>query len=365
MTKGIENKKNKINKYSKQLLLACLTALGVNSVSAQVGMMGNDPDKSAALDINAANKGLLIPRVDLKSLTDKASITGGDPATSLLVYNTNAGLTNGVGYYFWEAGTWKKMATNEDLKPGWDLLGNAGTIPGINYIGTSDSQDLQIKTNAEPRVTISAAGNVGIGTTVPNVSSILDMGLVTNKAVTMPNVALTGSTDVITVPNPVAGMMVYNTTSKQVNVFDGTKWTQPVVANENVVTPQLMAVAKSVNKNTTAGAGDIWYDTKTYDPENAMVQGTSTAAAMKYTVKQAGMHQIFLNFSYGAGTGTFFIRVKKNGTVIAAIDASVNSSCLVAIDNFVVGDIITVDKGGNGTGWQPGGLSKVTIFRFQ
>ena len=53
-----------------------------------INTTGATPDASAALDIDYPDKGLLIPRVALTSTTDVITIP--TPATSLLVYNTNA-----------------------------------------------------------------------------------------------------------------------------------------------------------------------------------------------------------------------------------------------------------------------------------
>ncbi|MBK8846176.1 MAG: tail fiber domain-containing protein [Bacteroidetes bacterium] len=50
----------------------------------------------------------------------------------------------------------------------WALTGNSGTTPGTNFIGTTDAKNLQIKTNNAVRVTVSSAGNVGIGNTNPS-----------------------------------------------------------------------------------------------------------------------------------------------------------------------------------------------------
>ena len=52
--------------------------------------------------MSSTNQGVLIPRVSLSSVTDGTTIPS--PATSLLVYNTNAGLPQGAGYYY-NAGT--------------------------------------------------------------------------------------------------------------------------------------------------------------------------------------------------------------------------------------------------------------------
>jgi hypothetical protein len=50
----------------------------------------------------------------------------------------------------------------------WELLGNAGTTAGTNFLGTTDAQDLVFKTNNVEQVrTLASNGNVGIGTTAP------------------------------------------------------------------------------------------------------------------------------------------------------------------------------------------------------
>ena len=73
-----------------------------------INTSGALPDASALLDIDAApgnNKGLLIPRVSLISTTDVTTIV--TPATSLLVYNTNASMTGGaVGFWYYDGTQW-------------------------------------------------------------------------------------------------------------------------------------------------------------------------------------------------------------------------------------------------------------------
>ena len=49
----------------------------------------------------------------------------------------------------------------------WMLGGNAGTVAGTDYIGTSDSKDFVFKTNATERARFTVSGNLGIGTTTP------------------------------------------------------------------------------------------------------------------------------------------------------------------------------------------------------
>ena len=68
-----------------------------------VGIGTNTPDASAILDLDVSdfpNKmGMLMPRVDLTSLTSASPITS--PATSLIVYNRTTGNGLTPGFYFW------------------------------------------------------------------------------------------------------------------------------------------------------------------------------------------------------------------------------------------------------------------------
>lgn len=50
----------------------------------------------------------------------------------------------------------------------WTLLGNADTDPSINFIGTTDSQPIVIRTDGLERMRITEYGRIGIGTSNPN-----------------------------------------------------------------------------------------------------------------------------------------------------------------------------------------------------
>jgi hypothetical protein len=121
------------------------------SVMAQVGVGTTTPQ--ASMDITSTNDGLLIPRIAL-SATNVATVL--TPTTSELVYNTATSAVgpNQVtpGFYYWDGTLWIRLssgATND-----WALTGNAGTTPGTNFIGTTDAQDLRIKTGGTDRLNI-------------------------------------------------------------------------------------------------------------------------------------------------------------------------------------------------------------------
>ncbi|MBD3583126.1 hypothetical protein [Flavobacterium selenitireducens] len=112
---------------------------------------------NAALDINSTNDGVLIPRVALTATNSALPLT--TPTVSELVYNTaTAGIApNNVvpSFYYWDGAQWVRLATGNN----WALTGNAGTVAGTNYVGTSDAVDLRLKTNNTDRWNISNANN--------------------------------------------------------------------------------------------------------------------------------------------------------------------------------------------------------------
>jgi hypothetical protein len=130
-----------------------------------INTTGAAPDASAILDISSTNKGLLIPRVALTQTSLATPITA--PATSLLVYNTATVNDVTPGYYFWDGTAWIRMLSGGIISNDWALLGNAGTNPSTNFLGTTDAQDMVIRTNNTEKMRVESGGNVGIGTNNP------------------------------------------------------------------------------------------------------------------------------------------------------------------------------------------------------
>ncbi|MCZ2393819.1 MAG: tail fiber domain-containing protein [Chitinophagales bacterium] len=166
-------------KYLPFYLLLILAIGILLPVSAQVGInsSGASPDNSAGLDVNYNNKGLLLPRVALTSTTDAATIA--TPATSLLVYNTSnlGGLSPG---FYYNSGTpaaplWLRLLT-PDAANAWLLTGNAGTVDGTNFIGTTDSVPLNFRVNNQKagRVENSNFGSTFLGYQAGNSQTATD-----------------------------------------------------------------------------------------------------------------------------------------------------------------------------------------------
>lgn len=94
--------------------------------------------------------------------------TGTNGVTGITGVTGSTGTTGTTGITGSTGATGMTGATGADLGTHWTLTGNAGTLPGTNFIGTTDNQDFILKTNASERMRVLSNGFVGIGTTVPD-----------------------------------------------------------------------------------------------------------------------------------------------------------------------------------------------------
>ena len=87
----------------------------ITGLSAQVGIGTANPDPSAILHIQSTNKGVLLPKVDLKNLTDRNTVNG--PTEGLLVYNKTVNSANNLrkGFYIWDNEKWDKVENQSDV----------------------------------------------------------------------------------------------------------------------------------------------------------------------------------------------------------------------------------------------------------
>lgn len=145
----------------------------------------SDAHPSAMLDIKSSNKGLLIPRVSLASIIQT-------PAKGLMVYQTE----NPEGFYFYNGTSWKPMGTSSSQPIGETSL----TQSGENIILDG--------------------GTFAVGTYVPDASAALEISSST-QGFLPPRMT---ETNMNNISSPAEGLVVYNTTSKQLQVYDGTSW---------------------------------------------------------------------------------------------------------------------------------------------
>jgi hypothetical protein len=126
------------------LMLFCALALNAQNV----GINTTSPDNSAALDITATDKGLLVPRM---TTTQRTAIT--TPATGLLVYDTTLGQ-----FYFYSGSVWTAIPLSTSNALNYVGTSYLGKTSGYGSTGTSEG-------------TSSNLYNIGIGANVLNANT--------------------------------------------------------------------------------------------------------------------------------------------------------------------------------------------------
>jgi len=112
--------------------------------NGSVGIGTASPDLSALLDITATNKGLLLPRVALNSVSDQTTVSS--PATGLIVYNTGTGGLTGKGFVYWNGTEWRYLNNTPAINPSISTLtcSSASVSPSVFVSGTSYNGSLTI-----------------------------------------------------------------------------------------------------------------------------------------------------------------------------------------------------------------------------
>jgi hypothetical protein len=255
-------------------------AISLNLIYSQnvaINTTGAVANNSAMLDIDATNRGLLIPRVTLTATNNNAPV-GAGIATSLLVYNTatsGAGLTAVTpGYYYWDGVQWVRFVTGSLPGPDWTIIGNTGTNPAVNFLGTTDANALVIRTNNTERMRVTAAGNVGIATAAPGY--LLTLGL-TGGVFAVENTAsflaknAGGAYETYMWPRWNDNIMYMNYGSSGFNIRNNSSITTMFMTNGGLV-----GVGNFVNPQVRLaidGAGTNVYATSAWVENNMHVQG--------------------------------------------------------------------------------------------
>ncbi|MDR0801216.1 hypothetical protein [Fluviicola sp.] len=136
------------------LLLVLITSV----VKAQTGQVGiNTSSPKSTLDVQAQTtapgkaEGIIAPRLTGAVIQSKDADYG-SAQTGAIVYATSASPDAGlagaktinidnIGYYYFDGTVWQSFTP----QPAWNLTGNAGTNPAINYLGTKDDNNLYFR----------------------------------------------------------------------------------------------------------------------------------------------------------------------------------------------------------------------------
>ncbi|MEO8150933.1 MAG: hypothetical protein ABI723_25090 [Bacteroidia bacterium] len=129
-----------------------------------VGINNPAPAASALLDLTSTSKGLLTPRM---TTTQRLAISL--PATGLLVYDTTLNT-----FFYFNGTVWISLL---NTSAGWGLTGNAGTNAVANFLGTTDSVDVTVRTNNIDKFKFKADGRFEIGKKGINPSYLSALGV--------------------------------------------------------------------------------------------------------------------------------------------------------------------------------------------
>ncbi|UZT98071.1 hypothetical protein ODZ84_00435 [Chryseobacterium fluminis] len=173
-------------------------------------------------------------------------------------------------------------------------------------------------------VVVTRSGNVGIGTTVPNSSAVLDVNVNNlpannKKGILFPQVSLTGRADITTVPSPANGLIVYNTVNAGSNpdnvikdtfyIYNSTltKWVRLI--DENSLPSKSASIANILGflpsgNNTTFLGPDLGSKIRIIKFDKVLVQGdiaTYNVSTNEFTANKSGYYNFQISLTV---TGT-------------------------------------------------------------
>ncbi|MHB8260110.1 MAG: tail fiber domain-containing protein [Bacteroidia bacterium] len=163
-----------------------LERLRVLGSNGNVGIGTNSPTNN--LDINGGLRVRPGAALNYVLLSDaNGNGTWQNPLTTILTYTT-------IGNYAWE------------------LLGNSGTNPTINFLGSADTASMVIRThNIERMRVLGSNGNVGIGTNSPTNNLDINGGLRVRPGAALNYVLLSDANGNGTWQNPLTTILTYTT----------------------------------------------------------------------------------------------------------------------------------------------------------
>ena len=148
------------------------------------------------------------------------------------------------GFYYWDGiSSWVGLSGGG---------GSAGDLTNDAFVNDNTNQMVKLGTQSDGSTArpanrafvIKDNGNLGIGTDSPNISALLDL-TATDKGILISRVALTSTTDIVTIPNPLTSMLVYNNgsaalTYKGFVFWNGTEWR--TINNQSTKAPSVTSL---------------------------------------------------------------------------------------------------------------------------
>lgn len=194
---------------------------------AQIGVGTKSPASSALLDLQSngpIQRGLLVPRVELKDRFSSATFGDGIAANSLIVYNILESSELKIGFYYWDSNEWILFLTSNNIGEDPDDTVN---ISFTLDKGEGDVDSLVITDSADHIVSLPIADIAGNETFITS--------LVENKDFTL---TLANNEDFVAnlVTNEYFTTELANNNNFTTNLVENNQFTTDLSNNENFIT---------------------------------------------------------------------------------------------------------------------------------
>lgn len=219
------------------------------------------------------------------------------------------------------------------------VMGVVGVFSGILLlVAVAWAADiLRVDKDGTIRLVITDAGNVGIGTSSPEVTAILDIAS-TSKGLLLPRLT-TAQRDAIA--SPATGLMVFNTTTNRLEKWTGAAW-KPVSSTN-------IGARVNHNANQSISSGSfvaLAFNIEQYD-EGALHD--TAVNNSRLTASVAGKYHVYGSVQWDSNaTGSRALGITTNSGYFAAYDimhtmtASLQDMSVSSIVNLGVGDYVQI-----------------------
>lgn len=170
----------------------------------------------------------------------------------------------------------------------------------MGYIGFSSSNTVFGTGTSTELMRLTDAGRLGIGTTAPAASSVLELSS-TTRGFLPPRMT---TTERNAISSPATGLVIFNTTTAREEGYDGAQWIPrvPTTPDEDSIINGGFDIWQRGTSSTVAGYGavDRWF--------NAYIGGTVTQSRQAFT----------LGDILGSNAPTYFLRQSVTGQTLAS-----------------------------------------------
>ena len=198
------------------------TSPTVTTINYTTAIGGTSETVPLVIGGTTASSGLSLQSTSGVGTSDTISFkVGNNGATTAMTIITSGNVGIGgspASFKFFVTGTASGLLTRltDAVAQSYDI----GTTSTGVYFNTPNNGYYAWQTNSAERMRIDTSGNVGIGTSSPNASAILDAQS-TTKGVRFPNMTTTQKN---AVSSPAAGLVVFDTTLAKLCVYSGSAW---------------------------------------------------------------------------------------------------------------------------------------------